>query len=305
MEHRVERPAASLAEVGEDELVRRLVHDLPQGSEVVTGPGDDCALVKPLKSGWLQLLKTDCVVEGVHFLREMEARRVGWKAMARVVSDIGAMGGEPQHALVTLIAPPELPVTWVEELYAGLRSCGERHGVSIVGGETARGPVVVVSVSMSGRVQAQKARKRSDGRAGDVIAVTGRLGGSIAGHHLDFCPRLAEGRWLASRQGVHAMMDLSDGLMKDLPRLATASRLNFVVDVAALPLRDGCSPVQGWGDGEDYELLLTVAPEAWAGLRRAWRRAFPELELTRIGHLVPAGAGGMPEIDGGGWEHFS
>lgn len=303
-------PTETLAGIGEDELVRRLVKDLPQAPEVITGPGDDCAVVEPLGPAWSQLLKTDCVVEGVHFLRDALPEQVGWKALARVVSDLASMGGEPQHALITLVLPAELAVSWVERLYVGLRKCAEAHGVSLVGGETARGPVVVVSVSMTGRVPAGRVLRRDGAQAGDAIVVTGRLGGSLAGHHLTFQPRLAEAGWLAAGHPVHAMMDLSDGLAKDLPRMARASGVDFVLEEEALPLTEGCSPAQAWGDGEDYELLMAVPAAGWEALAGAWRSRFPGTLLTRIGTFVPVGQGVWPGFAGsgpgtGGWEHFT
>lgn len=294
----------TLASIGEDELISRLVQDLPQGPEVIAGPGDDCAVVRRVESGWNQLLKTDCVVEGVHFLREAAPEQVGWKALARVVSDVASMGGVPQHALITLVLPRELKVAWVERLYAGLRRCAETYGVSIVGGETAGGPLVMVSVSLTGKVREGCVLRRDGAKAGDVIAVTGRLGGSITGHHLNFLPRVAEAGWLADSQQVQAMMDLSDGLAKDLPRMAKASGLEFVLDEGTLPVNAGCSAAQAWGDGEDYELMLAIPAEAWGGLAAAWAGQFPEVLLTRIGTFVPVGLGVRPDFDGAGWEHF-
>lgn len=294
----------TLASIGEDELIARLVKDLPQGAEVVTGPGDDCAVVQPLEAGWQQLLKTDCVVEGVHFLREAAPEQVGWKALARVVSDVASMGGVPQHALITLVLPRELEVRWVEQLYAGLRRCAETYGVDIVGGETAGGPLVMVSVAMTGKVREGRVLCRDGALAGDVIAVTGRLGGSITGHHLNFQPRVAEAGWLAESQQVQAMMDLSDGLAKDLTRMAKASGVEFVLEEGALPVNPGCSAAQAWGDGEDYELLLAIPAAAWEVLVAAWAARFPEVSLTRIGTFVPMGMGVKPDFGTGGWEHF-
>ncbi|HSJ01689.1 MAG: thiamine-phosphate kinase [Verrucomicrobium sp.] len=296
---------ATLATIGEDELVRRLVKGLPQGPDVLTGPGDDCAVVQPLSSEWSQLLKTDCVVEGVHFLREAPPEQVGWKALARVVSDLGAMGGEPMHALITLILPSDLTVAWVESLYAGLRRCAEVYGVSLVGGETARGPAIIVSVSMTGRVPVDRVLKRDGAKVGDHIVVTGRLGGSLAGHHLTFHPRVKEAQWLAANFPIHAMMDLSDGLAKDLPRMAGASGVEFAVDEEALPLNPGCSATQGWSDGEDYELLFAVDPPTWEKMNLAWAAQVPGIPLTSIGTFVEAGQGKRLSSHHGGWEHFT
>ncbi|WP_075090608.1 thiamine-phosphate kinase [Verrucomicrobium spinosum] len=293
----------TLASIGEDELISRLVQHLPQGPEVIAGPGDDCAVVRAVEPGWDQLLKTDCVVEGVHFLREAAPEQVGWKALARVVSDVASMGGVPQHALITLVLPRELEVSWVERLYAGLRRCAETYGVSIVGGETAGGPLVMVSVSLTGKVREGRVLRRDGARAGDVIAVTGQLGGSITGHHLSFEPRVAEAGWLVESQQVQAMMDLSDGLAKDLPRMAKASGVEFVLEEGTLPVNPGCSAAR-LGDGEDYELLLAIPAAAWEALAASWAARFPEVPLTRIGTFVPMGLGEKPDFVETGWEHF-
>jgi thiamine-monophosphate kinase len=295
----------TLAKMGEDALIRRLTETLPTGEDVVTGPGDDCAVVRAVRGRRLQLLKTDCIVEGVHFVREFPAESVGWKAMARVVSDIAAMGGSPQHALVTLVLPSDLEVVYVERLYTGLRRCAEKFGVAIVGGEMSRGAQIVVSVSLTGSVAANRCVPRDGAKAGDAIHVTGRLGGSLRGRHLDFMPRVAEAQWLAKHLPVHAMMDLSDGLAKDLPRMAQASGVGFVLEESALPVSEGCTPAQAWSDGEDYELLFALPAPLTKRQHSRWQRAFPEVPLTCIGRFVETGQGRAPSFSGTGWDHFS
>ena len=294
----------TLADVGEDALVRRLTRGLPLTREVLEGAGDDCAIVQPLRKGWLQLLKTDCIVEGTHFTPDADLRRVGWKAMARAVSDIAAMGGQPQHAMITLLAPPERRVRDMENLYAGLKKCARAYGVSIVGGETARAPLLAITVSLTGKVEAKKRVQRDGARAGDLIFVTGRHGGSIRGRHLDFKPRVAEAQWLVKNFRPTAMMDLSDGLAKDLPRMAVASGLDFIVSSEDLPRNKGCTAEQAWSDGEDYELLLAVpGSHSMLGCCR-WAEQFPKVPLTLIGKFVPKGKGDAP-FAAKGWEHFT
>ncbi len=294
----------TLAQIGEDALVRRLTRNLPLFSDVVEGSGDDCALVKPLPKGWLQLLKTDCVVEGVHFTRETAPARIGWKALARTVSDIAAMAGEPQHALVTLLCPPDRRIADIEKIYAGLNRCARRFRISIVGGETSCAPLLALIIHLTGRVKNTACLRRDGARSGDLIYVTGRLGGSIKKRHLDFVPRVKEAQWLAAHFKLHAMMDLSDGLAKDLPRMAAASKLEFVVGEEALPRTKSCSPAQAWGDGEDYELLFAAPPALAPSLEKKWAKQFPKLPLTAIGRFVKKGQGQMPSFAGGGWEHF-
>ncbi|HEY2572505.1 MAG TPA: thiamine-phosphate kinase [Verrucomicrobiaceae bacterium] len=296
--------AATLAEIGEDELVRRLAKMMPLHSGVVRGAGDDCAVVKPLRRGWFQLLKTDCVVEGVHFTAGTAPERVGWKALARAISDIAAMGGVPDHAMITLLAPPRSKVKDVMRLYAGMKECAEEFGVALVGGETARAPVFAVVFGLTGRVKAAHWVGRDGAKPGDLIYVTGKLGGSRGGRHLDFMPRIAEGPWLVAHHKPHAMMDLSDGLARDLPRMAQASGVGFVIDEDQLPRNKGCSAQRAWADGEDYELLLAVHPRAAKKLEHAWRQKFGGLPMTAIGRFVPKGKGKAVSFSAKGWEHF-
>lgn len=290
----------TLADIGEDELIRRFVRGLKQHASVIAGPGDDCAVVQGSREALV--LKTDTVVEGVHFTEATPARLIGRKAMARVISDFAAMAATPRHALITFIAPPHTPVKRALDVYAGLRSMAEAFGVNIVGGETSRGSQLILTVSMTGTAPNHQWVSRNQARAGDDLYVTGRLGGSIRGKHLKFHPRMAEAHWLAQNLSVHAMMDISDGLAQDLPRMAAASGLGFEVDLSAIPRTPGCTPQQAWGDGEDYELLLAISPKTPAKKLAAWKQAFPKLKLTRIGHLVEKQH--APLAPDGGWQHF-
>jgi thiamine-monophosphate kinase len=276
----------NLRELGEDRLIAQLVARLDGHREVIAGPGDDCAVVAAPGNGELLLLKTDCVVERVHFQPNEKPAAVGRKAMARTLSDFAAMSGLPRFALVTLIVPADREARWAQQIYRGLERIADRFKVAIVGGETSStdGPAVV-SISALGTVEKDRWVSRRDGKKGDVLFVTGRLGGSIRRRHLDFVPRIAEARWLTAHFSVHAMIDLSDGLGADLPRLATASGLGFEIDAAALPCNPGCSIAEAINDGEDYELLFAISPNDSETLEKKWRKKFPHLPLTRIGRL--------------------
>jgi len=297
---------ARLRDLGEEALVARLLSLLPAPppeAGLLVGPGDDCAVVET-GEGILQLLKTDCLVEGVHFLQATEPEAVGRKAMNRALSDISAMGGTPRCALVTLAADAGRPLAEVEGWYRGLASAAAEGGCVVAGGETTTLPQVgaILSVSLFGTVAREGCLLRSGARVGDLIAVTGRLGGSFAsGRHLSFVPRLAEARWLAAhRHRPTAAMDLSDGLGSDLPRLAAASGgLGYAVDLESLPRHEGVSPVEAACEGEDYELLLTFAPGGYPELARDWARQFPELELTVIGRIETETGKPLPRA----WEH--
>jgi thiamine-monophosphate kinase len=275
-----------LRELGEDRLLAQLLPQLPRHSLVLRGAGDDCAVVRYPGRDDLQLLKTDCIVEGIHFTAKSPPALVGWKAMARPLSDFAAMSGVPRFALVTLIVPAQKTLDWTKKLYRGLEKAARAFRVAIVGGETSntKGPAVI-SVCLIGFVEKDRWVGRGGGTAKDELFVTGRLGGSLKGRHLKFMPRIEEARWLTKHFSIHAMMDLSDGLGADLPRLAGASGVGFALDKTALPVRRGCSTLQAISDGEDYELLFAVSPDQSARLKKLWRNRFPKLPLTRIGRL--------------------
>lgn len=296
---------ARLGDLGEDAIVREITRKLPTGRDVVVGAGDDCAVIGQRRARHWTLLKTDAVIEGIHFEPDADARRVGWKALCRAISDIAAMGGTPQHTLVTVACPVDRPMQWLTRLYDGLTAAAKRFGASIVGGETSRSPgPAFINIALTGTVPRTQCILRSGGSPGDLLYVTGRLGGSRAGKHLDFSPRLAEAQFLAKEFRPTAMMDLSDGLAADLPRLAEASHCSFSVEIERLPATRGCSAQQALQDGEDFELLFAL-PEAKArALEQRWRRAFPKLPLTQIGKLVSLR---QPSTDlrAHGYDHFA
>lgn len=277
-----------LSRVGEDALLACLLRDLPKSREFI---GDDCAVVEFSGARDLLVLKTDCVVEKIHFESRASPELVGWKAMMRSLSDFAAVSAIPQFALATLIVPANRTTSWVQKLYRGLRRAAAKFDVTIVGGETSatRGPIVI-SVSVSGFVEKRRQVSRAGGKKGDDLFVTGKLGGSLRGKHLRFVPRIEESRWLTRNFRVHAMMDLSDGLGADLPRLARASKLGFRIDKDALPLAPGAKIDNAISDGEDYELLFAFSRRERARLEAAWRKKFPKVPLTRIGSLVQPSA---------------
>jgi thiamine-monophosphate kinase len=295
-----------LTDIGEDALIRRITALAPLDPHAAGGIHDDCAVVDPGPgSPTLLLLKTDALVAGVHFLDDAPPRAVGWKAIARVVSDFAAMGGRADRFLITLALPSASAVEWVEDLYRGMSDCLRAFGAVLAGGETSQvppGSAAVISVAATGHVRREDLVLRGTASAGDTLMVTGTLGGSLAGKHLAFTPRLREAEWLVRHFKPTAMMDLSDGLAKDLPRLATASACGFRLDPAALPVSPGCSPANALNDGEDFELLFAVESDQVAALCAAWETTFPEIPLTPIGKLVPPDEG---EVLEGGWDHFS
>ncbi|MFT4176582.1 MAG: thiamine-phosphate kinase [Luteolibacter sp.] len=294
----------TLRDIGEDALIDRLVRLVPLAPGQA-GPGDDCAVVASGNPGMLQLLKTDALVENIHFLPDTPARQVGWKAIARVISDFAAMGGTPGHFLVTLALPPDLEIAWVEELYRGMGECLRTCDATLAGGETSSvpaGSAIVISIAATGTVEPSHLTLRSTARPGDAILVTGALGGSLAGKHLTFTPRLREAAWLVRHFRPTSMMDLSDGLAKDLPRLAKASNAGFFLDPEKIPRSPGSTLQQALGDGEDFELLFTLAEESVPQLLTAWTTEFSDVPLSVIGKITAPGEGQTLQ---GGWEHFA
>lgn len=288
-----------LSSLGENAVLARLLRSVPSNSGIITGPGDDCAVVQR-DAQWDSLLKTDVVVENMHFTPDTEPERIGRKALARAVSDIAAMGGIPEHALITLLCHPSRPVELLEGIYRGINALASRFCISLAGGETSSLPYdgLVINVALTGRVEHGRAVLRSGGHPGDLLFVSGVLGGSFpTGWHLDFEPRVELARGLL-KAGIRpsAMMDLSDGLGTDLPRLAAASGCGFEIDEKQLPCRPGFSVADAVSHGEDYELLLALPPDMLPILASS---PFAS-HLHNIGHLTPDFTS---EITAG-WQHF-
>jgi thiamine-monophosphate kinase len=285
--------------MNEFELIAKLTRHLPTNQNVVVGAGDDCAVLDFGVPDKLVLFKTDAVVEGIHFTRETPPEKIGRKALARCLSDLAAMAGTPTAALVTIALPKDFDVEFVEKTYAGLNLVAEKFGVAIVGGETTTNPErILISISLLGTVARGKQILRSGAKVGDAIFVTGELGGSLAGKHLDFEPRLAEASWLAEHFHVHALMDLSDGLAGDLRHITNASKVGAEILKSALPISraaklraregDAAKPaaLAALTDGEDFELLFTVASKDAVKLADAWRKKFSDLKLSCVGKII-------------------
>jgi thiamine-monophosphate kinase len=285
----------------EFDLIHLLTRSLPANKSVVVGAGDDCAVLDLGLPDRLLLFKTDAVVEGIHFTAATPPEKIGHKALGRCLSDIAAMAGTPTAALVTLGLPRKFDAGFVEAIYAGMNALARRHEVAIVGGETTTNPErVFISVALLGTAPRGKAVLRSGAEAGDAIFVTGELGGSLAGKHLEFEPRLVEARWLARHFSLHAMMDISDGLAGDLPHLLKASRVGAELLLAAIPIsrearraskaEPSAKPplLAALSDGEDFELLFTVAGRDAVPVLDAWKKEFPKVALSCIGKITAA-----------------
>ena len=279
--------------------------------KMVAGIGDDCAIFRPRGAVEDLLFTTDLLIEDVHFRRETHrAEDVGWKALARGLSDIAAMGGEPRFCLLSLALAPWADRRWVDGFYRGLLRLARREKTPLMGGDVARAEKAMCDIVVCGAAPRGQALRRDGAHAGDAVYVSGALGGSALGlftgagkawkRHLRPEPRLALGRFLRRRLGATAAMDLSDGLSLDLHRLCLASGLSAAIETP--PLYPGATLEQALDGGEDYELLFTIPARV-----RAPRR-FQGLALTRIGVMRP-GLPGAVEFHGAplpprGYDHF-
>jgi thiamine-monophosphate kinase len=257
---------------------------------VPVGPGDDCAVVA--LGGERLLLTCDQVLEGTHFLLDRDGpRAAGRKGMARNLSDVAAMAAVPVAAVATVALPKGFASAGVKAIYNGLRAVGDEFGCPLVGGDVGSwsGPLAL-SVTIAARPGPAGVVLRSGARAGDAICVTGRLGGAWrTKRHLRFTPRIAEALLLAERYGLHAMIDLSDGMATDLGHLCRASGVAAEVEAAAVPVhadarRTSKDPLMAaLSDGEDYELLFALAPQ---DAERLVREQPLGVCVTRVGTVL-------------------
>ena len=278
----------------EDELVRRIAAAAGAGSArngaryarasgLGLGIGDDAALWQP-RAGHETVLTCDWFLEGTHFLRAKHPpESVGWKCLARAVSDIAAMGGQPRCFLLSLALPASHTGAWLDGFLAGLRRAQKRLGCVLAGGDVTRSERILINVTVVGEIARGRAVRRSGAKPGDIVFVSGRLGEAELGlhrlraakrvtasdpllrKHLYPEPRLELGAWLAKRRLASAMMDLSDGLSSDLARLCEASGVGAKIEAARVPvaraagIADAQALHAALHGGDDYELLFTVA----------------------------------------------
>ena len=285
--------------MNELELISRLTRSLPLNNSVVTGAGDDCAVLDlGIPDRWL-LFKTDAVVEGIHFDASASPEQIGRKALARCLSDIAAMAGIPTAALVTLALPKNFDGGFIEKIYQGMNQLAAEHEVAVVGGETTTNPErILISISLLGTVSKSKCILRAGAKAGDAIFVSGELGGSLSERHLNFEPRLKEARWLAENFVIHSMLDVSDGLAGDLRHLLQAGKVGAELRSSAIPIsraarlqaraESSAKPplLAALTDGEDFELLFTISGREAVLLLDSWKKQFPKVRLSCVGKIT-------------------
>ncbi len=284
----------TLADIGEARIIERFKSMTAPATDVITGIGDDCAVVRPSPDSDIDLVLTsDAVIEGVHFATGTDPVEVGHKAMGRALSDLAAMAAEPLWGLLDLAAPPDMPADAAEGLFAAANRLATRHGLSIVGGDSSSTTSLSVHVFCVGRVPSGAAFLRSNAKPGDSLCVTGQLGGSINGKHLAIEPRVAQGIWLRTHSFASCAIDISDGLVRDLYRICSSSQTGATLQLRDLPIsadarnsRDNRPPLDhALHDGEDYELLFSVPADIVPTLLTEWQSAF-DIPLTVIGRVT-------------------
>jgi thiamine-monophosphate kinase len=331
-----------LSAIGEFGFIRRIsppfVENLP---DAVVGIGDDCAVI-PWKDDASLLVTTDMLIEDIHFLRaRIPPRDLGYKSLAINLSDIASMGGTPESAYISIGIPKDVEVEWLDEFYVGLRELAESERVHLLGGDTTKSPThLVINIAVLGTVNPRLVKFRSTAKPGDVICLTDYIGDSGGGlkallenkpmdddgaylvqrHHRPKA-QLAEGAWLAAQDGVHAMMDVSDGIDSDLHRIMERSLCGAEVHIERLPISpqlQRTSERYGWdanelavAGGEDYCLLTTVTPERHSIVAREFERRFNR-PLANIG-MITEKEKGLIYIEQGklveprkhGFDHFA
>jgi thiamine-monophosphate kinase len=248
-----------ISKLGEFGLIDRIKKSIKTDASVVKGPGDDCAVIKFSKDKYM-LFTSDMLVEGVDFTGKDRPYLIGRKAIAVSVSDIAACAGLPRYCLVSVGLPKNTSVDFIDKLNKGMFHFAKKYGINIVGGDISRARQLTIDVSMLGIVEKKNLALRNGAKIGDIIFVTGKLGGSILGKHLRFTPRLKEARFLVKNFRVNSMIDISDGLTQDLGHILEESSAGAIIYEDLIPISKQARNLNDalyWG--EDFELLFTVS----------------------------------------------
>jgi thiamine-monophosphate kinase len=305
-----------LKDLGEGELIRR-IRDRFQDSRAVLGIGDDAA-VFDIPTGYSAVFCSDLLAEDAHFIRNLHPPdSVGYKAVAVNVSDVGAMGGIPMHFVISLAAPGNLELAWVDGFYSGVERACRDFNVSLVGGDSSSASTIFVDVALVGRVRSGAAVRRSGAQPGDGVYVTGTLGSSLLGldlirrkdlssaavkRHLYPQPRHVIGAAVADR--AHAMIDISDGLSTDLSHIVAESKVSARIDKERIPAAVDAPEQYVLHGGEEYELII---------IARDLPSEMEGVPLTRIGEIIPSTMEHQVFLTDGavetvlrpqGWQHF-
>lgn len=271
-----------IRKIGEFGLIERFARRIKTDSSVIKGSGDDCAVLKFSKDKYL-LATCDMLIEGVDFTPAEDPYLIGRKSVAVSLSDIAACAGIARYALISLGLPGGASVGSVDRIFRGMLDLAGRYKINIIGGDLSRADKITIDVSMLGFVEKKFLAVRGGAKNGDIIFVSGSLGGSIKGKHLRFTPRLKEARFLARNFRINSMIDISDGLAQDLGHILKASRKGAVIYEKAIPLS---AQAKGLSDalysGEDFELLFTLSQKDSRRLLKSGPKIFKPIgEITK------------------------
>jgi thiamine-monophosphate kinase len=270
-----------IKKLGEFGLIERFRKSIKTDSSVIKGSGDDCAVLKLDKDNY-QLFTCDMLVGRVDFTDRENPYLVGRKSVAISISDIAACGGIPRHCLVSLGMPEKTSVEFIDRLFKGMLDIAKKYNINIAGGDISRAGQLVIDVSMLGVVEKKYLTLRSGAKVGDIIFVSGTLGGSILGKHLRFIPRVKEARLLVENFKINSMIDISDGLSQDLGHILKQSSVGAVIYEDLIPVsRQARNLNDALFMGEDFELLFTVPrKEAAKILKKRLNNVKPIGEIT-------------------------
>lgn len=245
--------------LGEFGLIERFRKKIKTDSSVVVGSGDDCAVLKFNRNRY-QLLTCDMMVEGIDFTLQDNPYFVGRKAIAISISDIAACAGLPRYCLISLGIPKETSIKYVDKIFKGILNITKEYNINIVGGDISQAKQLTIDVIISGFVKKKYLTLRSDAKIGDIIFVTGSLGGSIRGKHLRFTPRLKESRFLVKNFKINSMIDISDSLALDLGHILKQSKVGAIIYEDLIPInKEARNLKEALYMGEDFELLFTLS----------------------------------------------
>ena len=298
-----------LKDLGEFNFIDRIAGFLKVSSQVIEGIGDDAAVLKYKKNSYM-LFTSDMLVEGRHFYRRAGGYLVGKKALSVNVSDIAAMGGVPKTCVVSVGLPRSLDVKFTDSLYKGIRSVARKYKIDIAGGDTVGSKKIIINIALLGEVEKDNLSLRSTAREGDLIFLTGDIGGSLKGGHLDFIPRLKEARFLVTNFNVHSMIDISDGLVADIGHILKRSKKGAIIYEGNIPVsKDAKDFNSAIRDGEDFELVFTIPKDQRERLMESWPF---KTRLSLIGEIGKAGKGlkllkknkKIEGLDAKGFSHF-
>jgi thiamine-monophosphate kinase len=255
-----EFPMMLISKLGEFGLIERFRKRIKTDASVIKGSGDDCAVLAYDKTSY-QLFTCDMILEGVDFTLKDKPRLIGRKALAVQMSDIAACAGLPRHCLVSMGVSSKISLKFLDEVLEGMLEIAKEYKINIVGGDLSRSGKLLVDVSMLGVVEKDRLLLRGGSKPGDMIFVTGPLGGSIRGKHLSFTPRVSEARYLSKNFRLHSMIDISDGLVQDLGHILRQSGAGALLYEELIPVNRGSNLNEALSMGEDFELLFTLPRE--------------------------------------------